>query len=143
MLALLLVIGRWAHSEAFKHRRFSALGAGIPPSLLGGLVGLLVLIGLKEVASMDRLVDKARDQLHEMVTDLIPHAFAALTLGFAAGSSLGGHRPLGSSADLFASWHQVVGRRSEASGDPRRLAWALFSAPLTCIARVCLDVCGR
>jgi hypothetical protein len=39
------------------------------------------------------LVDEVRvvrTNLHEMVINLVPHAFAALTLGFAAGSSFGG-----------------------------------------------------
>jgi hypothetical protein len=46
-----------------------------------------------------------------MNTNLVPHAFAALTLGFAAGSSLGrgagSGGTLGPGGDAFTSWHQL------------------------------------
>lgn len=59
------------------------------------------------------ILSQARDQLHEMNTNLVPHAFAALTLGFGAGSSLGRSRgsggalTSGGAGDAFTSWHQL------------------------------------
>eukprot|EP00614_Pseudopedinella_elastica_P003623 CAMPEP_0172603580 /NCGR_PEP_ID=MMETSP1068-20121228/23838_1 /TAXON_ID=35684 /ORGANISM="Pseudopedinella elastica, Strain CCMP716" /LENGTH=279 /DNA_ID=CAMNT_0013405371 /DNA_START=105 /DNA_END=941 /DNA_ORIENTATION=+ len=115
LLASLLVAGRAAHAELFKHPRISALGTGAPPSMIGGLLGLFVLMTAKNVFGMDEVVENARDHLHEMVTNLIPYAFAALTLGFAAGTSLGGakgrERPGGGQGsvgdDLLTSWHKM------------------------------------
>ena len=122
VLALLLILGRSLHAWLFSgpgwHRKISALAPVVPPSMLGGFVGLFALIAWKEVLDYDVVVDKARDQLHEIVTNLVPHAFAALTLGFAAGSALGGSSSATSSynnnlassqnSDVFASWHKTV-----------------------------------
>lgn len=46
------------------------------------------------------------------VNNLIPHAFAALTLGFAAGSGLGSPKKdvalsISSASEFFASWQQM------------------------------------
>jgi len=68
LLALLLVFGRSLHGMLFKHRRISALGAGCPPSMLGGLVGLVVLIIMREVLGMREVVNNARDDFHEMAS---------------------------------------------------------------------------
>lgn len=41
------------------------------------------------------------------VITLQPHAFAALTLGFACGSSFGGRNTSMASDNFFLSWHQL------------------------------------
>ena len=84
LLALLLVLGRTLHGHIFRRRR-SVVGAGVPPCLLGGLVGLCILVFMQEGCGLQDEVTKARANLHEMVINLVPHAFAALTLGFASG----------------------------------------------------------
>ena len=75
LLALLLVFGRSLHGMLFKHRRISALGAGCPPSMLGGLVGLVVLIIMREVLGMREVVNNARDDFHEMASSFFFSTF--------------------------------------------------------------------
>ena len=136
LLALLLVLGRTIHGQIFRSPR-SVLGAGCPPCIIGGFIGLAILIFMQEACGLPDEVSKARSNLHEMVINLVPHAFSALTLGFAAGSSFGGDHSKdkhkwGSSANgsggggggggiggsisggvsesmdvVFASWHQL------------------------------------
>ena len=38
-----------------------------PPSMIGGFVGLIVLVTMKEMFEMNNVVDNARDDFHELV----------------------------------------------------------------------------
>ena len=49
LLACLMVAGRWLHGIIFKHRRIAALGVGVPPAMIGGILGYLGMIILKQV----------------------------------------------------------------------------------------------
>lgn len=74
LLACLYIMGEFSHKKIFKSYRsptFIALGTGVPPSLVGGFIGLIILFILKELIGFNFLVDNCKDQLHEMVHKLI------------------------------------------------------------------------
>jgi Na+/glutamate symporter len=86
LLACLHILGEFSHEKLFKYKPIEALGSGCPSSLVAGVIGLILLVIMKELLGLNFLVDNCRDQLHEMVRNIFLLLWrCAIALNFLCG----------------------------------------------------------